>query len=264
MRLAWLTDIHLDHADDAAIDALLDAVACEAPDGLLLTGDLSIAAKLPAHLSRIVETLDRPAWFVLGNHDYWGTEVEPLREVMRRIREVEPRLSWLQHAGPVPLSETTVLVGVDGWADARNGDVAGSPIRLRDYQHIGDLVRDDFSEALDVVRSLADHDATRLTELLHEARATAPTILVATHVPPFVEAARFKGQVTHPHWLPWVTCRAVGDALLAFADAHPETQLDVLCGHMHHPADERMRPNLRVRCGEAHYRRPALGALLHV
>lgn len=262
MRLAWLTDIHLDHADDDTIDALLAEVENEGVDGLVLTGDLSVAAKLPAHLSRIVEALDRPAWFVLGNHDYWGTAVEPLREVMRRIPELEPRLRWLPAAGPIQLSEKTALVGVDGWADARNGDVEGSPIRLRDYQHIADLVKDEFEDALDAVRALADADAAQLTALLEAAQPMAPTLLVATHVPPFVEAARFKGQVTHPHWLPWVTCRAVGDALLSFADAHPETQLEVLCGHQHHPADEHLRPNLRVRCGEAHYRRPALGAVL--
>ncbi|HJL16212.1 MAG TPA: hypothetical protein RMH99_11170 [Sandaracinaceae bacterium LLY-WYZ-13_1] len=158
----------------------------------------------------------------------------------------------------------TALVGVDGWADARHGQLEGSPVRLRDYQHVEDLARHDFEPAVEVARSLADRDAATLRGLLEEALAARPRVLVATHVPPFPEAARYGGEVTHPHFLPWVTCKATGDVLLEVAARHPEGRLTVLCGHMHHPAEVAIRDNLEVRCGAAEYGRPVVQAVLEL
>ena len=264
MRVAWLTDIHLDHAGGTAIDALAREVAAREVDGVVLTGDLSVAAALGPHLGRLVEPWDVPAWLVLGNHDYWGSDVASVRRAMRAVREIEPRIRWLPHEGVVSLTDEVALVGVDGWADARHGDVAGSPIRLRDYRLVEDLVHDEIDDAIAAVRALADADAAHLRALLDEALATHGRVIVATHVPPFPEAARFEGSVTHPHWLPWVTCKAVGDVLLDAAARHPDRALTVLCGHMHHPARVRMAPNLEVRCGAATYREPALQDVIEV
>lgn len=264
MRLAWLTDIHLDHAGRDALDALARDVAARGVDGVVLTGDLSVAPDLGGHLARLVAPWDVPAWLVLGNHDYWGAAVGTVRDAMGALREVEPRLRWLPNEGVVSLSDEVALVGVDGWADARHGDVEGSPIRLRDYRHVDDLVHEDFEDALAAARSIADADASLLRALLDEALAAHARVIVATHVPPFPEAARYEGHITHPHWLPWVTCKAVGDVLLDAARRHPERAITVLCGHMHHPAHVHLADNLEVRCGAATYRAPVVQDVIEV
>jgi predicted phosphohydrolase len=258
MRIAWLTDIHLDHLAPNAIDGLSAKVAEASVDAVVLTGDISVAPRLGEHLERLIADFAGPVWLVLGNHDYWGSSVAEVREALRAMRGAEPRLRWLQHEGPVLLDHERALVGVDGWADARLGDPLGSPVRLRDYDRVQDLVHADRGAALDAARAIADGDAATLRTLLDDALRLRSHVYVATHIPPFAEAALFRGMMTTAHFLPWVTCKAVGDALLDAAERHPDRRITVLCGHMHHRAHVWMRPNLEVRTGAAEYGAPAI------
>ena len=258
MRIAWLTDIHLDHLAPRHIDGLSAKVAEASVDAVVLTGDISVAPRLGEHLERLIADFAGPVWLVAGNHDYWGSSVGLVRTGLRAMRAAEPRLRWLPEEGPVLLDAERALVGVDGWADARHGDPLGSPVRLRDYQHVEDLVHEDRGAALDAARAIADADALTLRALLEDALKLRPHVFVATHIPPFAEAALFHGMMTTPHYLPWVTCKAVGDALLEAAERHPDRRITVLCGHMHHRAHVWMRPNLEVRTGAAEYGAPVI------
>lgn len=259
MRIVWLTDIHLDHIDHAAVDALSAQVAKRSPDLVLLTGDISVAARLGEHLDRFGAGFSAPIHFVAGNHDYWGSSVAAVRAALAKLASVTTRVRYLPEQGPLWLNADAALVGVDGWADARFGDFERSPVRLRDYSSIAELIHDDFRSAVAAARALADADARLLADLLEQALRARKHVYVATHVPPFAEAARYEGQITSPHFLPWVTCKAVGDVLLAAATRHPDRHISVLCGHMHHFAHERLRDNLEVRTGAAVYGAPAIG-----
>jgi len=148
VRIPWLTDIHLDHLADERIDALSEAVAEARPDAVLVTGDISVAPRLGADLERFAARFDAPVYFVAGNHDYWGASVRALRPALSRLTEAAPRMRWLQSAGPVWLDGHHALIGVDGWADARHGDYARSPVRLRDYQHIEELATGGMAKVL--------------------------------------------------------------------------------------------------------------------
>jgi predicted phosphohydrolase len=261
VRIAWLTDIHLDHLEDTAIDHLSVDVAQTAPDAVVVTGDISVAPRIGQDLERFIGAFDAPVYFVAGNHDYWGANVKTMRTFFTHLPEVVPRLRWLGATEPVLLDSERALVGVDGWADARLGDRERSPVRLADYAHIADL-KGDFEAGVATARSIADEDAQQLGELLERALRLRPHVYVATHVPPFAEAARYHGVITSPAFLPWVTSQAIGDALLEAADRHPRRRLTVLCGHMHHPAHVWPRPNLEVRCGAAAYGAPTVGDVL--
>jgi hypothetical protein len=200
--------------------------------------------------------------FVAGNHDYWGSGVSTMRSALCRLSTWLPRVHYLPHTGPLWLDDQTALVGVDGWADARLGDYASSPVRLRDYQAIAELISADIHQSVAVARRLADADAQLLADLLERALQARSHVYVATHLPPFAEAARYEGQITTPQFLPWVTCKAVGDVLLEAATRHPNKRITVLCGHMHHHAHERVRENLVVRTGAATYGAPAVSDVL--
>lgn len=264
MRIAWLTDIHLDHLENEAVDTLSERVAETSPDGVVLTGDISVAPRLGEHLDRFSARFDAPVWFVAGNHDYWGASVAAVRPALASMKAVAPRVRWLPEEGPVMLSDEVALVGVDGWADARHGDYPTSPVRMRDYMHIAELATGDIDSGVAAARAIADADATRLTELLDMALAERPHVYVATHIPPFAESARYHGHVTTKDFLPWVTCKAVGDALLDAAERHPERRITVLCGHMHHPAHEQVRDNLLVRTGAAEYGAPQVADVIEL
>jgi hypothetical protein len=72
---------------------------------------------------------------------------------------------------------------------------------------------------------------------------------VLTHVPPFAGACWYGGTQSAADWLPWFTCIAVGEVLLAYAQRYPRTAITVLCGHSHGRGEFRAAENLVVRTG---------------
>ncbi|MEO0323323.1 MAG: metallophosphoesterase [Myxococcota bacterium] len=261
MRLAWLTDVHLDRVDGLEVDRLSRRIAAAAPDAVVLTGDVSVAPRLAGDLERLLGAFRAPVYLVAGNHDYWGADVATVRRFLTRMPRVLPRLRWLGSQDPILLDAEHALVGVDGWADARLGEGERSALRLADYHHIADL-RGDFPTAVARARALADADAAQLRALLERALRLRAHVFVATHLPPFAEAARYRGQVAKASVLPWVTSKAIGDVLVEAADRHPARRLTVLAGHMHHHAHVWMRANLEVRTGPAEYGAPRLGEVI--
>jgi hypothetical protein len=89
-------------------------------------------------------------------------------------------------------------------------------------------------------------------------------VLVLTHVPPFREACWHEGRISSDDFLPHFACAATGTVLRDFADAHPERQVTVLCGHTHSAGEAVIRPNLRVRTGSARYGEPAVQDVITV
>lgn len=84
MRAAWATDVHLEFVEDAPRDAFIAALKDTGADCVLLTGDIGEAASTREHLERIAGALDRPVYFVLGNHDYHGGSIAGVREATER------------------------------------------------------------------------------------------------------------------------------------------------------------------------------------
>lgn len=264
MRLAWLTDIHLDFLTREQIAALAGSVARLSPDAALVTGDISVAPALASHLAQLVAPWRFPCYFVAGNHDYYGAGVEPVRRGLRALQSVEPKLRWLPHCGVVRLTPRTALVGVDGWADGRLGDPEGTPVVLNDHLRIADLLQPTRADLLRAVRALGDAESATLRRLLGEALAPCEHVLVATHVPPFAESSTHQGAVSGPDWLPWMTCHAVGEVLREMAAAHPERRITVLAGHTHDRCRVRIADNLEVRTGAAEYGAPCVEDVLEI
>ncbi|MCB9592376.1 MAG: metallophosphoesterase [Sandaracinaceae bacterium] len=258
MRLAWLTDIHLDFLSDEEIATFAARVAREAPDGVVVTGDISIAPELGPDLAKLVDAWRMPCWFVAGNHDYYGADVASVRRGMRELSRIEPKLRWLPSTGVVSLTPTTALVGVDGWADGRIGDGQGTSVVLNDHLRIRDLLQPSRAKLLEAARRLADEDARTLATLLGEALAPHEHVIVATHVPPFREASTHAGRIAGDDWLPWMTCHAIGETLRAMATDHPTRKITVLAGHTHDACRVSILPNLEVRTGAVEYGAPTV------
>lgn len=257
VRLAWATDVHLNFLPPHEVDRFAGTIAAAEPDALVLSGDIAEAPSLEHLLSILARRLDRPVYFVLGNHDFYHGDIATVRAVAAAMGERSPHLVWLQAAGVVPLSSTTALVGVDGWGDGRLGDFAGSRIELTDWVLIADL-RLPRPARLERLRALGDEAASRLRGLLAEALAGFDRVVVATHVPPFHGATWHEGRPSDDQWLPWFSCAATGEVLLEAAAAHPHRELLVLCGHTHGSGEYAPTANLRVLTGGAVYGAPEL------
>ncbi|MBE0566466.1 MAG: metallophosphoesterase, partial [Krumholzibacteria bacterium] len=97
IRLAWASDIHLDHADPEAAAALCRRVRASGASALLLGGDISVAPALVADLELLADAAGLPIRFVLGNHDYYGGSVTAVRQHLAALDD--PRLDWLDGTG---------------------------------------------------------------------------------------------------------------------------------------------------------------------
>jgi 3',5'-cyclic-AMP phosphodiesterase len=239
VRATWLTDVHLNFLRPLALRAFYDRVKAEQPDVLLVTGDIGEADSVARFVGELGELA--PTYYVLGNHDYY-------RSSIRAVRAQLPP-GWLPATGPIQLTARTALVGVDGWGDARCGDLA-SPVQLSDWQLIEDFapVRYDRAARARLLQELGAAEATSLEALLARVPACGQ-LIVLTHVPPFPEACVYDGAPSGPAWLPWFTCIATGEVLATYARAHPEIELIVLCGHSHGVGSCRPLANLEVKTG---------------
>ncbi len=279
MRLAWATDIHLDFLADEQVRAFAGALVADRPDAVILSGDLSHAEQLEHHLRLLAGATSCPIYFVLGNHDYYGSSVAAVRQAVAEICGRKPRLRWLPACGVTLLSASTALIGCDGWGDARLGDPEHTPVFLNDFIHIEELaatldpaalhdrarLRSVDRTALHAeLRARGDAEAQLCERLVSEALAQRRELLVVTHVPPFAEACWHEGTRSDPDWLPYFTCSAVGEVLRAQARAHPGHQITVVCGHTHGAGEAQIEANLRVLTGGAEYRRPRLQRVLEV
>jgi len=256
----WASDCHLDHSSPDARAAFRARLAARTESPLVLTGDISTAATLIADLEFLGRTADRPLYFVLGNHDHYGDSIAAVRDAVLELGVHHPAIQWLPPAGVLLLDETTVLVGVDGWADGRFGDPLTTPLVLNDDRLIAEVAAQPTRAGkLAVKQALADADAARLKVLLERATATgADTIVIATHVPPFLEALPRTGRLAHPHWQPLLLCAATGQIIKECAANHPDRNFLVLCGHTHAATDVMVMPNLRCRVMGAKYGDPRI------
>jgi predicted phosphohydrolase len=239
MRVTWLTDLHLNFLNANQLDDFLAALRREASDLLLITGDTAESYDLHGYLDRLTDVA--PLYFVLGNHDFYRSTIAEVRHRAAATGR------WLPATGPQRLTETTTLVGIDGWGDARCGNLQ-SRVALSDWRVIGDLLGQTPPQRIETLQALGAQEATALREQLARLDPTQQ-LLVLTHVPPFAEACWYNGRPSEPDWLPWFTCIAVGEVLLDHARHHPGTAITVLCGHTHGRGEHRPVDNLLVRTG---------------
>ncbi len=261
-RYAWLTDIHLEFLGDTAAVAFVKELATQNLDGLFLTGDISTAFQLPGHLQLFEDVFQAPAYFVLGNHDYYGGEIESVRQEVHGICSKSKWLHYLPMAGIVQINKETCLLGHDGWADGRLGDYGGSNVILNDYQKIQDFVEAGSVGRLALLNSLGDQAATYIKENLPVALQQHKNVIVLTHAPPFREACWYQGEISAEDWLPHFSCKAVGEVLQGVMKIRPDRQMTVLCGHTHGSGQSQILPNLRVKTGGAEYGSPCIQEII--
>lgn len=247
MRATWLTDPHLNFLRPLALQQFYDRVRAEQPDALLVTGDIAESDSVARFIDELGAQTGAHVYFVLGNHDFYRSSIRIVRDLVARPR---PRATYVSAVDPIQVTERTVLLGVDGWGDARCGDLA-STVQLSDWSRIEDFrrTRGDREARCELLQRLGANEARALRDRLERVPAGARELLVLTHVPPFPEACVYGGQQSDPGWLPWFTCIATGEVLAAYADRHPDVHVSVLCGHSHGIGACHPRPNLEVRTG---------------
>jgi len=269
MKLAWATDIHLNFVTVPDRRWFLESIK-EVADALIVTGDIAESNSLGTTLMVMNALVERPVYFVLGNHDFYRGGVAGTRSAVAEMLGGSSKMVYLSQAGVVELTPSTALVGHDGWADARLGDFDGSEVILNDFLLIDELRHWRDHHTLDrpalrqALQALGDEAAAYLRGVLTTAARQYPHVIVATHVPPFREAAWYQDRPSADDYLPFFACKAVGDVLLETAAAYLQCDLLVLCGHTHGGGQIQVLPNLRVLTGAAEYGHPRIERIIEV
>lgn len=256
MKVAWLTDLHLNFLRPAERVDFLGHVRDLSPDALLISGDIGEARDVLHFLNQMLFAWPFPIYFVLGNHDFYFGSIADVRQRVKALCDEHPRLHYLTHCGVLELASGVGLLGHDGWADARLGDYERSNVMLNDYRLIAELAGYSKQTRLPVLRAMGQAAAEHVREHLQSAVAAYRTIYLVTHVPPFREACWHEGRISDDEWLPHFSCQAVGEAILEVMRPRPECQLIVLCGHTHSSGQTQPLPNVRVLTGRAVYGSP--------
>lgn len=269
MRLAWLTDIHLNFLQSSQRQRFLEKVG-EAADAVAVSGDIGESTDVAQYLLEMSDLIQKPIYFVLGNHDFYRDSIADTRRRIAALAEEDENLHYLTSLGIVQLTPKTAIVGHDGWPDGRLGDFEGTQVILSDHSLIQEITSSYQYFHLDkhglraTMTVLADEAARHLQQVLEEAAAKCDTIIAVTHVPPFREAAWYEGEVSGDDYLPYFACKVVGDVMRQVMSSHPQVKLLVLCGHTHGGGRFQAATNIEVLTGEARYGHPAIERVLQV
>ena len=264
MRAAWATDIHLNFLQQKERKNFFSSVSDYNPDAVFITGDIAEAPTLKFHLQEMVDSIQKPLYFVLGNHDFYYGSITSVRQEAEKFCESQLNLTYLNGNEIIQLTKNTALVGHDGWGDGRLGNIKQTPVRLNDFRSIEELRGLEYMKLIDKIRELGDEAAAAIQDSLSRALDSYEHVIFLTHVPPFKEACWYQGKVGDDDWLPFFTCKAVGDVLHELMEKKTDTQLTVLCGHTHHEGMAQILTNLRVRTGSADYGSPHVQDVLEL
>lgn len=267
MKLIWLTDIHLNFLTLGRRMDFYQKVIAASGNKILISGDIAEAPSVTEILKEMVQAIQRPIYFVLGNHDYYRGQVDSLRQEMRELTQNEPLLHWLLESGVHDLGNQTILLGEDCWADGRYGDYTNSRVTLNDSRMIIDLFQSNILgkyQLLEKMQQLADQDAQHLNiKLLNAIKNHCPKkVIILIHVPPFKEVCLHKGKISNDDFLPFFSSKITGDVLTQIAQANKEIQFLVLCGHTHSKAYWQPYENLIIKAGTAEYTKPEIQEII--
>jgi predicted phosphohydrolase len=244
-------------------------VKSQNPDAVIITGDIS-NGNTAVFLRQIFDKIRVPVYFVLGNHDYYTHRIDKVREEMMNLCDVSGYCGDLfylpQVDSPIELAPGVALVGVDGWADGGYGNWIKSTVWLSDYELIRDLVPHAHTRVhlQAKLREIAGAEAAKLRHKLEMALPVYKTVIVATHVPPFAEAAWHEGKQSAWDFLPHFASKFVGDVISEMVLYHGHQRTLVLCGHTHGVGQCQPEYGLRVWTGGAEYRNPSIAAVMEV
>lgn len=268
MKLAWVTDIHLNFLEFADRKRFYQDIVATKSNAVLVSGDIAEAPNVSDILEEMAQHIAKPIYFVLGNHDYYQSSVKNVRQVTQ-LSQDNPSVNWLPETGLVQLNKDTLLLGEDCWADGRYGNYADSRVMLNDSRMIQELREGNIIgkyQLLDAMQKLADSDAARLKKNLQLAvRQQSPKkIIVLVHVPPFRESCMHEGEVSNDDYLPFFASKITGDVLLGAAKANPKIEFLVLCGHTHSSSYYKPLDNLTVKAGSVEYGKPTVQEVIEL
>jgi predicted MPP superfamily phosphohydrolase len=251
-KINWLSDLHLEKADNRQINHLLQCIAESTADCVAITGDISSARSLTNHLRAIaMASMPKPVFFVTGNHDYYGSSMTEVDASINALCAEIENLHYLNGRQIIPLHRHTCIIGHHGWPDARAGYGDRCYLRSPDHRAIRDFHGLTRQQSMSRMQQLGRESAKSIRQILPLALTLYPHVVVLTHTPPFAEAVRYNDTACGPLHLPHYTNVSAGLAIRGIARAFPKRRITILAGHSHSSSITHIDPNICVRVAHA-------------
>lgn len=261
-KLIWASDVHLNFLqnDEKLRHDFYEQLKEAEGDNILLTGDIAESHNVVMFVEEMQERTGKPVYFVLGNHDFYGSSVLAVKQSVKH-------LGYLPKNMGVPLSDDTILIGVDGWGDTRYGDYENSRLTMSDWLYIEDL-KTEYLKGMAKLKvqlmKLADSDARKLERRVLKAVKSFKKIIIATHVPPLEEVCLNAGRKSTPSGLPFFSSKCLSDAIVPIAKKNPGVDFLWLSGHTHSRARHKPCNNLTSKVAKADYYYPQIEEIINV
>lgn len=210
MRLACISDIHIDLNGPTVLDALARRVRAVAPDVLLVAGDIATGPSTYLQTLLALRAEAPRLLVVAGNHDVWTTPEAAAKGLhsWARLDKLLPALceeagAQLLDAGPLEI-DGVGFAGTLGWYDLTTREhVLDAPMEAYRAGVWGGLRWTDHTYTRWPDEQGADMPMEEVARVLRERleahlkQLTARRVVVATHTLPFVEQIHRK---EHPGW----------------------------------------------------------------
>jgi len=275
MHLAWLSDIHLNFLGKNTVLSFAKRVANSIADAVVITGDIAEHPSFLPIMNLLEQTIRKPIYFINGNHDFYRGSIANQKQNSIELSNNSEAIYYLEHTGPIELTDKTCLVGVDGFYDGRYGDFFGLTsggwdmngyglFRLADFDLIEEIsVLSGRDAQYQLFNNLGDQGADLLKSFINQAAPKYKNILIATHIPPFAEVSKYNGNPSPINSLPFFSCKALGEMLLDIKERYPNNNFHVICGHSHFEASLTI-DNLYIEVARAEYYQPAIYKIIDV
>lgn len=276
MNIAWFTDIHLDCVDnlESSLKRIRDESAFS--EIVVITGDISVGNSVARHINLLENYLDKPIYFVMGNHDYYFSNI---LETRKNVVNLCRRLTYAKYLGAVPyvrIDNKTAIIGSDGWYDGINGNANDSELIMNDWLHISDFSPAikttmvgksiDKNIILQISRAICNASVNHIFKGIKSAADQFEHLIIATHFPPFAETYtdnKFKN-IDREFVIPWYSSRTMGEMLLSAAKTYPDVQFTVLSGHTHGQFSGKILGNLHAKVGKSQYGAPQISGHIDI
>ena len=237
-----MTDLHLNRLDVPSRKSILERV--KELDHLLISGDISSGTHIFSDLSSI-SSLGINVHYVLGNHDYYWRSFASTR---RSLAYLPTWMNYLTNSDPVALTASTVLIGADGWYDARVILPLTNLVFSIDWLMIGDFWEEgSYKEKLALSRELAWESRERIIKKLRQCVDNYERVIIVTHFPPWRQ--KHRTSIQDRFWTPYNTNHYLGESIQIVSSSSPKTKIMVLAGHTHIERSMKITDSITCRIG---------------
>src|SRR5210317_891345 len=99
MKIAWITDIHLNFLEFADRKRYYQDIVATKSNAVLVSGDIAEAPTVSDIIEEMAQHIAKPIYFVLGNHDYYQSSVKNVRQKITQLSQEDPSVNWLPETG---------------------------------------------------------------------------------------------------------------------------------------------------------------------